>query len=212
MISKPFKAGAGAVIGLVCGAIAKLACSAAMMGVFGMLAIALYQKGGAATIPLPIGEDGNPDYNMVVPVMLAKYFPNGMLGIGLMLFCLRGLGRTAVWDEKLLKGSFWAMNIGLALMALLSLLPHGLLQVHEVLGLRLNADLVTLSACETGLGKTAGGEGVLGLQRAFQVAGARTTITRLPRVTRPHDLLAEMEFRDPNGEARTVAAVIERLA
>jgi len=54
----------------------------------------------------------------------------GMLGIGLMLFCLRGLGRTAIWDEKLLKGSFWAMNIGLALMALLSLLPQGLMQVY----------------------------------------------------------------------------------
>jgi SSS family solute:Na+ symporter len=49
----------------------------------GMLAIALYHKGGTAEIALPIGPDGNPDYNMVVPAMLAKYFPNGMLGIGL---------------------------------------------------------------------------------------------------------------------------------
>jgi len=47
-----------------------------------------------------------------------------------MLFCLRGLSRTAYWDEKLLSKSFWAMNIGLALMALLSLLPMGLLQVY----------------------------------------------------------------------------------
>ena len=39
-----------------------------------------------------------------------------MLGIGLMLFCLRGLSRTAYWDEKLLSKSFWALNIGLALM------------------------------------------------------------------------------------------------
>jgi len=54
----------------------------------------------------------------------------GMLGIGLMLFCLRGLGRTAVWDEKLLKGAFWTLNIGLAAMALFSLLPFGLIQVH----------------------------------------------------------------------------------
>jgi nitric oxide reductase subunit B len=54
----------------------------------------------------------------------------GMLGIGLMLFCMRGLERTGVWDEKLLKGSFWALNIGLAAMALLSLAPVGLMQVH----------------------------------------------------------------------------------
>lgn len=49
----------------------------------GMLAIALYQKGGAANIALPIAPDGTPDYNMVVPALLSKYFPHGMLGIGL---------------------------------------------------------------------------------------------------------------------------------
>ncbi len=53
----------------------------------------------------------------------------GMLGIGLVLFCLRGMLPQLVWDERILKGSFWCFNIGLALMALLTLLPLGTLQL-----------------------------------------------------------------------------------
>ncbi|MBS0662840.1 MAG: sodium:solute symporter family protein [Verrucomicrobia bacterium] len=49
----------------------------------GMLAIALYHKGGTTSLALPVDANGTPDYNMVVPALLAKYFPNGMLGIGL---------------------------------------------------------------------------------------------------------------------------------
>ncbi|HKQ46597.1 MAG TPA: nitric-oxide reductase large subunit [Phycisphaerae bacterium] len=52
----------------------------------------------------------------------------GMLGIGLMLFCLRGLTTRQAWKTGALSLSFWAINIGLALMVLLSLLPVGLLQ------------------------------------------------------------------------------------
>ncbi|MBI5688963.1 MAG: sodium:solute symporter family protein [Verrucomicrobia bacterium] len=48
----------------------------------GMLAIALYHR-APQDIALPMGADGHPDYNMVVPAMLAKYFPNGLLGVGL---------------------------------------------------------------------------------------------------------------------------------
>lgn len=53
----------------------------------------------------------------------------GLLGVGLMLFCLRGLKPNVVWNERLLKTSFWAFNIGLACMALFTLLPIGILQL-----------------------------------------------------------------------------------
>lgn len=52
----------------------------------------------------------------------------GTLGIGLMLFCLRGLTSNKEWKTGVLRFSFWAINIGLALMVLLSLLPIGLMQ------------------------------------------------------------------------------------
>ena len=52
----------------------------------------------------------------------------GMLGIGLTLVALRALVPSAVWNDRILKFSFWAMNLGLFLMCVGSLLPLGLLQ------------------------------------------------------------------------------------
>jgi len=60
----------------------------------------------------------------------------GMLGLGLMLFCLRGLTRRRMWKTRALAFSFWAINIGLALMVLLSLLPIGLMQTLGECGTR----------------------------------------------------------------------------
>lgn len=54
----------------------------------------------------------------------------------------------------------------------------GLLSVAEVLDLRLQADLVVLSACQTGLGKVSG-DGVLGLGRAFLYAGTPRVVVSL---------------------------------
>lgn len=54
----------------------------------------------------------------------------GMLGIGLTLFCMRGLSDPSRWSNRLLKTSFWCLNIGLAMMVLLSLFPQGLYQAY----------------------------------------------------------------------------------
>jgi len=55
----------------------------------------------------------------------------GLLGIGLMLFCLRTAHRERAWSDRLLKGSFWTLNIGLGGMVFLSLVPAGIYQAYQ---------------------------------------------------------------------------------
>lgn len=57
----------------------------------------------------------------------------GMLGIGLLLFCVRGLKPDAEWNVKPIRASFWTLNIGLSMMAVFTLLPLGLLQLNAAL-------------------------------------------------------------------------------
>jgi nitric oxide reductase subunit B len=57
----------------------------------------------------------------------------GFLGIGLMLFCLRGLKPHLAWNDKVLNTAFWSFNIGLAGMALFTLLPIGVLQLNAAI-------------------------------------------------------------------------------
>jgi nitric oxide reductase subunit B len=86
-------------------------------GLFGFLInppIALYYMQGLNTTP--------------VHGHAALFGVYGMLGIGLMLFCLRGLTRQSHWKSRPLAFSFWSLNVGLALMVVVSLLPVGLLQ------------------------------------------------------------------------------------
>ena len=86
-------------------------------GLFGFLInppIALYYMQGLNTTP--------------VHGHAALFGVYGMLGIGLMLFCLRSLTREEHWKSRNLSFSFWCLNAGLALMVIVSLLPVGLLQ------------------------------------------------------------------------------------
>jgi len=52
----------------------------------------------------------------------------GMLGLGLMLFCLRALQPRPQWKERSLAIAFWSINLGLVFMVMLSMLPVGLMQ------------------------------------------------------------------------------------
>lgn len=86
-------------------------------GLFGFLInppIALYYMQGLNTTP--------------VHGHTALFGVYGMLGIGLTLFSLKGLATRRIWKTNVLSFAFWSINIGLALMVLLSDLPRGLLQ------------------------------------------------------------------------------------
>ena len=58
----------------------------------------------------------------------------------------------------------------------------GMLQLHEIYNLKLPAELVVLSACETGIGKQIRGEGLIALTRGFMYAGAARVVASLWKV------------------------------
>lgn len=74
---------------------------------------------------------------------------------------------------------------------------EGILTAEDIASLDLRGtELVVLSACDTGLGRTAGGEGVIGLKRALLTAGARSVVTSLWKVNDSATCLLMQQFYD----------------
>ena len=79
----------------------------------------------------------------------------------------------------------------------LSMVPKGtdgFLTTTEIAGLKMNADIVALTACKTGLGARLEGEGILSMGRSFQCAGARSVIMSLWSVAEQPSILLMDEF------------------
>jgi CHAT domain-containing protein/tetratricopeptide (TPR) repeat protein len=85
----------------------------------------------------------------------------------------------------------------------------GFLRAHEIYNLNLPAELVVLSACETGLGKEIKGEGLVGLTRGFMYAGARRVVVSLWNVNdkATAELMARF-YRGMLKENKTPAAAL----
>ncbi|HEY8203953.1 MAG TPA: CHAT domain-containing tetratricopeptide repeat protein [Pyrinomonadaceae bacterium] len=90
----------------------------------------------------------------------------------------------------------------------------GLLQVYEVFNLRLNADLVVLSACETGLGKEVKGEGLVGLTNAFLYAGTPSVVVSVWKIQdrSTADLMVKLYKEMNRGQDKTEALRQAKLA
>lgn len=88
----------------------------------------------------------------------------------------------------------------------------GFLRMSEVMDLTMNADLVALTACQTGFGRHLAGEGIMSLGRAFQCAGAKTVVMSLWSVAEDSSVrLVESFFKHmKNGNGKLEALRLAR--
>ena len=84
----------------------------------------------------------------------------------------------------------------------------GYLQASEVAQLRLKADLVVLSACDTSVGALQGQEGIANLSRAFLLAGARSVVSTLWPVEDDATLLLMKKFYGHLGAGQQAAEAL----
>ena len=95
------------------------------------------------------------------------------------------------------------------LLSAVLLADGGALRVDEIMGLHLDAELVVLSACETGRGETTGGDDVLGLTRGLLAAGARAVVVSLWSVNDASTSLFMREFYHWLRQGETAAAALQ---
>ena len=84
----------------------------------------------------------------------------------------------------------------------------GLVQAFEIMGRKLHLELATLSACETGRGSLSRGEGLLGLARAFRLAGARNLLVSLWKVDDAATAALMEQFYSRLGRGQAPAAAL----
>ncbi len=152
-------------------------------GLFGFMInppIALYFMQGLNTTPL----HGH----------AALFGVYGMLGIGLMLVCLRAMNTEVVWKEGWLKLAFWAMNGGLFAMCVGSLLPVGLMQtwasVDQGYWYARSTEFLGLPLMQTLRWMRAPGDTLFAIGALVLVAFVFTTRGRRKEVVHPHALPA----------------------
>jgi CHAT domain-containing protein/tetratricopeptide (TPR) repeat protein len=86
----------------------------------------------------------------------------------------------------------------------------GFLRLHDVYDLKLNAELVVLGACETGLGKEINGEGLVGLSRGFLHAGAARVLASLWKVDEDATIELLKEFFRARKQGRAFPAALQQ--
>ncbi|MFK7922255.1 MAG: CHAT domain-containing protein [Bacteroidia bacterium] len=93
-------------------------------------------------------------------------------------------------------------------------LEDGVLELAELFNLQLQAEMVVLSACETGLGKLQQGEGIVSLARGMSYAGANSVLTTLWQVNdaATADLMARFYAELDQGESKDAALRNAKIA